>query len=143
MARTDRFRNQHVGLLELVDKVSAQLNVDQLSQDATQVRTLLSKLFGNLKLHIAAEDTIFYPELAASSDPKVSATAKKFATEMGATAKIIEQYNATWATPSLIKDRASAFVVDTRRLIAALKDRIQRENNELYALADKVDGANF
>lgn len=143
MARTDRFRQQHAALVTLVLELEAMLNPTAIGNDAGPVRTLLSKILGSLKVHISIEDEVFYPELSASKDAAVAALAKRFSSEMAATAKVIDAYSKKWPTPSVIKAQPAPFIADTRQIISALKDRIKRENNELYAAADRVEGAAF
>jgi hypothetical protein len=143
MARTDRFRQQHCDLLGMATQLQGLLSPAALAADATPARTILSKLIGSLNLHIAAEDKILYPELAAHKDPTVSAIAKKFAVEMKSTAGAVVAYNTKWATATAIKADPEGFVRDSKAIVAALADRIKRENNELYAAADKIEGKVF
>jgi hypothetical protein len=119
------------------------LNPISLAADATPARAALSKLIGSLNLHISSEDRILYPELSVHKDPSVAAIAKKFAVEMKSTAGLVASYNTKWGTPSQIKADPNGFVRDSKAIIAALADRIKRENNELYAAADKVEGKAF
>lgn len=140
MARTDKFRQQHVELQSLVSELEKQLNPLTLAQDASSARSILSKLIGKLTLHLSAEDKILYPDLMASSDSKVSALAKTFANEMKSTASVVVAYNQKWSTASVIKANPNDFIKESKKIITALDDRIKRENNQLYAIADKSIG---
>ncbi len=143
MARTDRFRAQHDDLLKLAGELQSLLNVAQLSKDATAARTSLGKLMGRLVLHITTEDKVLYPELTVHNDRTVSELAKRFATEMKGTAKAVVVYNEKWATASKIAASADEFVRETKQILGVLADRIRRENDQLYAAADRTEGVAF
>lgn len=85
----------------------------RLGADAAPARTLLSKLIGSLNMHIATEDKVLYPELAAHKDPTVAAIAKKFSVEMKSTAGAVVAYNTKWVTSSAIKADPCGFIRDT------------------------------
>ena len=143
MARTDRFRQQHNDLLGLAGELQALLNADALSVDATAARRTLGNLMGKLTLHLTTEDKVMYPELVAHENPTVSEIAKRFSTEMKSTAQQVMSYNNKWSTASAIKANAEDFIKETKQVISILADRIKRENQELYAAADRVEGATF
>ncbi len=44
-------------------EISTHSNVDALSNDASEVRSLLSKLLGKLNVHLSMEDKTLYPKL--------------------------------------------------------------------------------
>ena len=128
MARTDRFRMQHNELL---------------AADGAAARSCLARLMGKLTMHLSTEDKVLYPELAASKDAAVATLAKRFSTEMRSTAAVVTTYNNKWHTPTAIKADPKSFITESKQIIAALADRIKRENNELYAAADRSEGAAF
>lgn len=143
MARTDRFRQQHNDLLGIAAQLQNLLDPTALAADASAARTTLSRFIGSLNMHISIEDNVLYPELAAHKDAAVAAIAKKFSVEMKSTAGTVGAYNSKWSTASLIKADPAGFIRDTKGIIAALADRIKRENSELYAAADKIEGTAF
>ncbi|MDE1951141.1 MAG: hemerythrin domain-containing protein [Burkholderiales bacterium] len=143
MARTDRFRQQHNDLLKAAGDLQALLNAAELSKDGSKARTCLASLMGKLVLHLTSEDQVLYPELTASKDAAVAALARRFSTEMQSTTKAVVAYNEKWGTASAIKANAPAFIDETKNVLRILADRIKRENQELYAAADKIDGKAF
>ncbi|OGB31826.1 MAG: hypothetical protein A3F78_04555 [Burkholderiales bacterium RIFCSPLOWO2_12_FULL_61_40] len=143
MARTDRFRQQHNELLALATELQSLLNETALSHDGTAARACLGKLMGKLTMHLSTEDKVLYPELEAHKDPAVAALARRFASEMKSTTAAVVAYNGRWATPTAIKENAHAFVKETKDVIGILADRIKRENQELYAAADRSEGGAF
>lgn len=143
MARTDRFREQHNDLLKIAGELQSLLNPVDLSKDGAKARACLASLMGKLVLHLGAEDKVLYPELAAHKDASVAAMAKRFSVEMQETAKAVVAYNNKWGTPTAIKSNATEFIAETRNVLRILADRIKRENQELYAAADKTEGRTF
>lgn len=143
MARTDRFRQQHNDLLKIAGDLQALLNPADLAKDGTKARSCLAVLMGKLVLHLTTEDKILYPELVANKDGAVSALARRYSAEMQVTTKAVVAYNDKWATPSAIKTNPKDFVSETRAVLNILADRIKRENNELYAAADRIEGKAF
>ncbi len=143
MARTDRFRQQHNEILVLAKELQTHLSVAALSTDATEARRCLGSLMGKLSLHLAAEDKVLYPELAANKDVTVSEMARRFSVEMMSTATQVTAYSNKWPTPTAIKANATDFVKETKQVLGILADRIKRENLELYAVADLVEGKSF
>lgn len=136
MASTKNFRDQHDRALAVAGQISALLNPTALRADASEVRQLLSQLAGALKVHLAMEDESLYPELARSADPKVSATARRFQQEMGGIKSALEAYLGKWPSTGAIQQNPDAFIADTKNVLAALAKRIEKENKELYPLAE-------
>ena len=138
MANTTSFRDQHERALAVAGQISAQLNPSTLRADAGDVRRLLSQLVGSIKIHLAMEDQSLYPELAGCGDPKVSAVARRFQQEMGGIKGAFEAYVGKWPSAAAIQQNPEAFIADTKNILGALARRIEKENKELYPLADAL-----
>ena len=143
MARTTRFREQHSDLLKVAAELDGLLVESQLAQDATNARRCLSGLLGKLVVHIGTEDKVLYPELRAHKDAAVATLATRFAKEMEGTANAVKAYSDKWPAPSAIRQNPKAFIADTKGVLRVLADRIRRENSELYAAADRLEGVEF
>lgn len=137
MAQADSFYKQHEELVEVVGKISGKLNAATIVAQAGEVRGLLNTLLGKLSIHLSMEDKALYPRLQQHADAKIRDTAKKFAAEMANVAPVVQAFGAKW-NESEIKANPAAFVEETKKLFAALADRIRRENTELYPLLDKA-----
>ena len=143
MARTDKFRHEHNELLALAHELQQQLDPHTLATNASIARASLGKLIGKLVLHLTIEDELLYPELAACGDPTLAGLALAFADDIKTTTGQVIAYNARWATVAAIKAEPQAFIDQTNGVIAILADRIKRENQELYAAADRLEGKVF
>lgn len=138
MSATKRYREQHDDMLSIASEISAHLNVDKLSNDANEVRSLLSKLLGKLGVHLAMEDKTLYPKLLDHPDESVKSMAKRFSDEMGGIGEAINAYKNAWPHPIAIQNDPSSFIEQTKGIFDALSKRIDRENNELYKIVDQL-----
>lgn len=134
MSFTDKFREQHDEILELAGQITDKLKA---KPDAAALRKLLSALAGKVNFHLAMEDKALYPRLMKQPDAKTTALAGRFASEMGGLAGVFAAYNAKWQLTA-IKTDPEGFTEETRKVFGALAHRIERENSELYPLADKA-----
>ena len=139
MTATQRYRAQHAELVALVSQISALLEDADLSNQAADVRNLVSSLVGKLSIHLAMEDKIFYPKLMSHGNPDVRALSKRYCEEMGSLADDFTKFNQRWLTAALIEKDPANFVAEVALILKALQTRIEKENNELYKLVDNLD----
>jgi|tagenome__1003787_1003787.scaffolds.fasta_scaffold17021610_1 hypothetical protein len=133
MGFTDKFRQQHREVLDMVSELNQKLKANE---DAQSLRTSLSALAGKLNFHLAMEDKALYPRLM-KIDGAAQGVAKKFMDEMGGLSDAFGAYNNKWQVSAIRKDPA-AFAAETHKVFGALGKRIARENAELYPLADNA-----
>lgn len=138
MVRTDMFRTQHEGIMEVAGQILSGLNPDELSRDASDLRSKLSKLLGKLQVHLAMEDKTLYPQLLQHENTMIKMTAKKYFDEMGGISNALKGYMSKWASPRLIQANPHEFIVETKAIFSTLSKRIEQENNELYPMVDKL-----
>jgi hypothetical protein len=134
MGFTEKFRTQHSEILAIAKDMTTELKGEG---DAAVLRKLLSNLAGKLNFHLAMEDQALYPRLMERKDADAKGMAKKFMDEMGGLGKVFGTYNDKWQVSAIRKDPAG-FASETQAVFAALTKRIQRENTELYPLADRT-----
>ena len=135
MRKTDSFRRQHDEIGAVVTQMRNHLNADELAKDATAMFDLVVSLRGQLKVHLAMEDKTLYPRLLANDETK--ATAQKFMDEMGTLGGVLADYIAKWPRAESAQTDPHGFIADTTGLLNALVDRVERENSDLYELADR------
>lgn len=104
---------------------------------STEVIHGLARFSAKLNMHLAMEDRALYPRLMASDNKEISKTAQDFLDEMGGIKKVLEAYIFRWSVQREMKENYQDFEKETKGLIAALGQRIERENNILYPLAEK------
>lgn len=140
--RTARLRHQHDVALALVGEITAliaRMGDTPSRADAYQATMLLAKLTGVLRIHFAQEDRMLYPSLMASGRGGVAAVARAFFEEMGQIGPVFVAYSEQWRSIEAILSRPAVFRSESAALFAALGGRIERENRELYPLADAMD----
>lgn len=135
---TENFRRQHDELLQIVGEIVPQLQAEALAKNASTVRSQLSQLAGKLNVHLAMEDKSLYPMLIAHPDAAIAAKATAFSVEMGNIKEAFGGYMKRWATAALIQQSPKEFVSETNSIFATLGQRIERENNDLYARFDHI-----
>lgn len=141
MSRTTALRKQHdaIGVLAADITQAADALADGASAD--KLERLLRQLDTILTTHLASEDRLLYPEMLASGDHRTAATASRFCEEMGGLTNNYADFASRWrASEALLADPAG-FKREWTELVGALAFRIQRENAELYPLADAVSDA--
>ena len=131
MGFTDKFRTQHDEILALAGEITDELKG---KADAGVMRKLLSNLAGKVNFHLAMEDKALYPRLL-QQDAQAGKLAARFQKEMGGLAAVFLEYNGKW-TLTAMKADADGFANETRKVFGALAHRIERENTQLYPLAD-------
>lgn len=136
MSRSANLRRQHDAILALASDLTDAQSTLATHAEAALAATRLAKLTGVLNLHLAAEDRALYPQLRASSDPAVAETARRFMREMGGLAKVYAEFAARWRSATTILADPEGFRTETAAVLSALGTRIERENTELYPLAD-------
>lgn len=134
MGFTDKFRTQHDDILRAAGEISGHLKGQV---DAAAVRKLLSALAGKVNFHLAMEDEALYPRIQRTGDATAKARATKFKNEMGGLGKVFTDYNNKWQVTAIRSD-LEGFTNETRKVFGALAKRIERENADLYPLADKA-----
>jgi hemerythrin-like domain-containing protein len=137
MGQTDSFRRQHQEILGLVNELRPQLVAESLRREAAPVASGLQRLATMLKAHLALEDSSLYPKLIAHADPAVAETARRYQREMGDLQTAFSNYVARWSSASSIQQESDQFVSQTQEVVAALLARVEREDGELYPMADR------
>ena len=138
MRKTDSLRQQHTAILDVVAEFRGLLDPDKVVDNIPDIMGVMIGLSGKLKAHLTKENNELYPELLACGDPKLAETAGRFQSEMGSLSAAFETYMETWRSIMAIEDDPDGFIKVSEEILDALNDRINRENRELYTLADRL-----
>lgn len=136
MSRTEKFRHHHDELVGLVGTIQKAI-AGNAATNAELITSTMTSMTGKLTVHLAMEDNVLYPQMIASPDAATSTTAKKFQTEMGGIKEVYVGFTRKWGKAAIASDPAG-FAKEFEGIAHALGDRITRENNQLYPLADKM-----
>lgn len=143
MTKTSILRRQHDAAIDLMGQVQAiadRLNVRPSREDARLLNMSLTKLDELLRIHFAQEDWVLYPALMASGQSEVAEVAQRFFAEIGHIGLLFAEFADHWSTDAIMADM-QCFQSDLSALFEALADRIARENEHLYPLADGLADA--
>ena len=134
IAVVDTLKNQHDQVVQIVEELNVNLDEVKTIDNAIKAKASLEELISILSTHLQIEDDILYPALKKSQDQKLKDCATLYSDEMGNIAKELRLYAEKWTTSTSIADRPEDFINETKKLVAILLKRIDRENNELFPL---------
>jgi iron-sulfur cluster repair protein YtfE (RIC family) len=133
----EELRGQHGQIMQLAAELHRA--VDQ-GDGVRPVAALRWRLARELIAHLAMEDRLLYPSMIRSRDAKVAGTATHLKAEMGGLASEFTAYMAAWSDLRVAREW-EAFRSETRVVLDRLADRIRREDETLYPLADALSRA--
>ena len=137
-ARIDSLRQQHDAAEEMAATIMSLVASYRDEFDAIAIARLIGKLNVLLRVHLAYEDTVLYPLMMRSGDQEAAALALQFSDEMGSLAPKFEEFVRRWSGPTIIAAMFDTFREEATLLCAALGARIERENDLLYPLAERL-----
>jgi hemerythrin-like domain-containing protein len=138
MIFTENLRKQHEETKGLIKEISTYLTAGSLAENSLKVRSLLSTLIGKANVHRSAEDNYLYPKLLKHESKELKSLAEKYYEGFINTKDVLSSYSTKWASAIKIRDNPDEFIQDTRGVFNRMLDRIDKENKELFALADKL-----
>ena len=127
-------RDEHAHLVETGWYFHAMVS-RELPPPMADLEAVRHDLASSLIHHLRSEDQFVYPELLASDDPRVRATARQFVVEMGGLSDAFRAYTAKWDAEGIARDW-SGFRADSIAILKQLSQRIVRENRDLYPLVE-------
>jgi DNA-binding transcriptional LysR family regulator len=133
----DKFKQEHADLLIAIGALR-ELVQSGVQEHADMIVAHLVTMSGVIKMHLAAEDRVLYPALANASDPVVAQTGKLFQQEMGGLAGTYGAFVSRWNLATKVAQDPQGFRDEANAVFKALHMRVQRENRELYPLAEMV-----
>jgi iron-sulfur cluster repair protein YtfE (RIC family) len=139
--KIDSLRQQHGAAEEMAAAIMLRVATYRDEYDAIPIVRQIGKLNALLRVHFAYEDTILYPMMMRSGDGDAAALAFKFAEETGSLAPEFEEFARRWSGPTAVAAMFEVFREEVTGLFAALGARIERENDLLYPLAERVTNA--
>lgn len=137
--KIERLRAEHAALLALGRIIMAMLKEPAPSRPA-DLESARGALRETLVRHLKCEDWVLYPRLRASGEPELVRITRDFELEMGDLADDFAAYESKWTTERVVADW-EGFRRETMIVFDLLKLRSEREERELYPLADRLYSA--
>lgn len=132
----DRLRAEHAALVALARIVTELLQAPGPTRLA-ELASARSRLRETLVRHLKCEDWILYPRLRATGDADLMHITREFELAMGDLAADYVAYDDKW-TPECVASKWTEFRRETTEIFGALATRVEREERELYPLADRL-----
>jgi iron-sulfur cluster repair protein YtfE (RIC family) len=136
MTDLSKLRGEHTEIQKIVRKLRYLISQPS-PPPQLHLFALRHELSSTLIAHLKSEDWLLYPQMMASADPHIAATACAFSEEMGGLAAAYREHCQTWSADVIAADWAG-YCSDSRDLIDALNNRITRENRDLYPLLETL-----
>jgi hemerythrin-like domain-containing protein len=133
----DKFKQDHVVILTEVTELRKLIQTGVL-QNADAIAKKIVSISSTIKLHLAAEDRTLYPRMLGSDDPDIAQIGKTYQAEMGNIASDYMEFSRKWNLESKVSDNPEGFKEEANNIFKSLHQRIQRENRNLYPLAERV-----
>ena len=138
MGLTDNLRKQHKELLEAATKITKLINSEDVSKEAARIYNLLSDLDRSLHFHLIKEDETLYPALLRHPDKEIVKLTKQFQKELGGLLHEFHSYIKNWPNIIAVQNNSDEFIKETTRIFDALAYRVDKEDNELFSLIDRL-----
>ena len=136
MSHINKLSEQHVEIMAIADDIVNALGSTATLEGATAGLGLIGKLEQLLEVHLLIEDDLIYPSLRKSKNTSVRQAASLFEIELGGIRKAFGNYLAEWSVAEKIVAEHARFTTDSNALLQALRNRISREDEELFPLCN-------
>ena len=137
MPETYIYRKEHSEIIKIVEELAQFLDFDQVSEDPITIHSLFLKLSEKLSPHLLLEAKNLYPYLYIHQDNNVRINAIRFYYKHKEMMRDLEEYKIKWDKPDSVQKRPFEFIKDCNFFCEALRQRIDKENNELFPLVEK------
>ncbi len=134
MINLTSLNRQHDSIKLEISLIEAELKKGKEALNASQTALHISRLAGQLKIHLLEEDKFLYPSLLNSSDADIKNTASQYIQEMGHLAEEYADFKNNFNVGSKIGGNIDAFMTEADHIMTALEKRMIKEDTELYHL---------
>ena len=139
MSDLAKLRQDHADIVRMVRTLEAAVGQPS-PPPQLDLFDLRRQLTSTLIAHLKTEDWVLYPRLMASKDAATAAVGHSFNAEMTGIATAYSDYASRWGATAIEADWPR-YCVETREILAALMNRIIRENRDLYPLLEAIEKA--
>lgn len=134
MINLNNLNRQHKNIKEEIQFIVNEMKKGNAGIDTAETALHISRLAGQLRIHLLEEDKFLYPELLKSSDEIIRELTSQYITEMGNLAMEYTEFKISYNTSGKIKNNIDNFLMDADRILKALSNRLSKEDKELYHL---------
>jgi succinate dehydrogenase flavin-adding protein (antitoxin of CptAB toxin-antitoxin module) len=134
MINLANLKRQHLAINTELDYILTPLKKEKSSMDVYEITLHINKLAGLLKMHLMDEDKFLYPNLLNCDDQGILEMTNQYINEMGSLAADYTQFKNKYNTSTKVNTNIDMFIIETNAVIDALKDRMEKEDTQLYRL---------
>ena len=131
-----RLRAEHAALVTL-SRIILDMSCAPHPPQANELASARGALRDALVRHLKCEDWILYPRLTATGDAELMQITRDFELEMGSLSADFVAYDDKWTGARVAADWAG-FRRETQAIFNQLAMRIEREERDLYPLAENL-----
>ena len=134
---TEQIKKQHEQIKKALRELQEDVyNVEELSRNALWIALKMGNLSGILTVHLKFEDDYLYPCLLENNVGGARQIAKEVLDKIGELADTFKAYQKKYLlSPNIISEQAERFRDDTLQIIAAILERIETEERDIYNFA--------
>jgi hypothetical protein len=134
MINLNNLNRQHNTITAEINSIMDVIGRGASAIDSAGIALHISKLAGQLKVHLMEEDRFLYPDLLSSDDKDIKELTNQYITEMGNLANEYVIFKEKYNTARKINMNMDKFLDDTKNTMNALRKRIEKEEKGLYHL---------
>ena len=138
MKPTNSLRLQNARILDVLDQLESMLDPIVLRADARSAHLMLTYLLRWSLVHLAMEETLLFPMLRRNIEPALRRVASRYERELERLTVACTEHDQVYAQAVSIQSAPEQFIAETCRLAGSLRDRLLREESELFALVERV-----
>ncbi|TGL77036.1 hemerythrin domain-containing protein [Leptospira yasudae] len=127
------YKVQYAEIQKLLNDLEKRLH-GEISESIDGLLHELASFSARLKLHLNVEENLIYPKIKDADVDNASSIAEEYRRRTMELKSSFKTYYSKWLLPSSILKNESQFREDTEKLILNLRDRIRKEENEIYIL---------
>lgn len=134
MINLTQLEKQHISIKEEIETIEDMAGKAGYEDNLMEITLHINKLAGLLNIHLLSEDDYMYPALKESMDTELKAMAESYSLEMGDLVTEFTAYKNRYNTKNKVLADSKNFLPMTKEVLNKIKNRIEKEDNKLYAL---------
>jgi len=138
MKNLDQLKRQHVEIFEVLNNTKSLIQKKDLENDSMAIAKNINNIAGKLQVHLNNEDRFLYPAFLKSESAELKTKAQAYSSEMGDLSSVYTDFKTKYNTRSKIMADSAAFLSDAKTVFDAIEKRIEKEDHDLYKLAEKL-----
>ena len=136
MRKFEQMKDAHRSLYTIMDET--ELLLDNLEANSSLIAKNISRLTGVLKIHLTNEDKFLYPAMKDTVDSKLKKLATQYEIEMGKLGPEFLSFKDKYNTTSRVISHSNIAKSEIQRMFKKVRVRMDKEDHELYPLAESV-----